>query len=423
MSSVRELLLDFIEKLIERNVPHYFIIANNILDDLLSNVDIDNEIRLLLWYSEEGILEIVRKESMASKMNPCFLFLTNENLFSIATTLSGLSMSTISYRNLKKYTMSCNCGNYNSNFYPELEYLHRGIAMHLQLSKLKKNENLRSRQDLITSAEELFDLSIHKLDYGFTRIRLHLGWSVFEFCQQLRLLCRNKHCQVQNPIMHAESSAQRAISTSCYIRDRDEYIRNLCPFSQNSAETRAIPILQEMVLSESPVNPTYVVCSVFRVNFLYSAVCDYRRAMNLCEEVNRIWYCPSNQYSCFLLADYFRFSLRNEWCGLYDKYIQIILGFLTLHITLKAPKASRRRMISVHICSDEYLKYIYSRCCIILNEPNTDFVFKYNPFCLYKLDILKYHLSVSRAILGTALYISNPSRLHGLHFCRKSIST
>ncbi len=87
VTSVRELLLDFIEKLIERNVPHYFIITNDILDDLLSNVDIDNEIRLLLWYSEEGILEIVRKESMASKMNPCFLFFTKESLLSIATTL------------------------------------------------------------------------------------------------------------------------------------------------------------------------------------------------------------------------------------------------------------------------------------------------------------------------------------------------
>lgn len=77
--------------------------------------------------------------------------------------------------------------------------------------------------------KELFDLSIHKLDYGFTRIRLHLRWPVglFELCQQLRLLCRYKHFQDQNPKLYSGSLAPRTVSTSCYVhvhvRDKDEY--------------------------------------------------------------------------------------------------------------------------------------------------------------------------------------------------------
>src|SRR6218665_336076 len=45
-------------------------------------------------------------------------------------------------------------------FFPELQCLNRGILLHLQLSKLNKDENPKRREKFITSAEGLFDLSI-----------------------------------------------------------------------------------------------------------------------------------------------------------------------------------------------------------------------------------------------------------------------
>src|SRR6218665_2299456 len=65
VTSVRELLLEFIQKLIERNMPHYFMLANNIMDDIPHNADADNEIRILISYRKEDILELIRKEPKA----------------------------------------------------------------------------------------------------------------------------------------------------------------------------------------------------------------------------------------------------------------------------------------------------------------------------------------------------------------------
>src|SRR6218665_37424 len=65
VTSVRELLLDLVEKLIERNVRHYFMPANNIMDDLPCSHSIDNEVRLLLCYTEEDILYILISEPKA----------------------------------------------------------------------------------------------------------------------------------------------------------------------------------------------------------------------------------------------------------------------------------------------------------------------------------------------------------------------
>ena len=66
-TTLKELLLDFIEKLIVRNVLHYmyFRLADNLMDDC--KPDLDNE--LLLCYREKEILEIVRVEPNAYKMN------------------------------------------------------------------------------------------------------------------------------------------------------------------------------------------------------------------------------------------------------------------------------------------------------------------------------------------------------------------
>ena len=212
--------------------------------------------------------------------------------------------------------------------YPELEYLHKGIKMHHQLSTLGNYKNRKERQNLIRSAEKLFDISIHKLDYGVhvSRIRLNLGWSVFEFCKQFWLLCRDtrKRFKNQTPALFCGSLVPMTVSTSCYLRDRDSFLENLCSFSEHRTEIGFYPILQEIVLSELildlPANPTYVVCSAYRANFFYNALGDYRKAIELCQEVDQILKCSSvYQLGYSFFADFVPFPLRNEWHGLYDK--------------------------------------------------------------------------------------------------------
>src|SRR6218665_3614133 len=272
VTSVRELLLNLVENIIERYVPHYFLPANNIMDDFPCSPNVDNEIYLLLCYREEEILELVRSEPKAYKMTPCFIFKSNDSLYPLVTTLSTNSKRTFAgrYRQTQepRTDLHNSCDMANSSFYPELEYLHKGLMMHLELSKLKNNENRKCRHDLITSADELFDLSIRKLDYGFTRIRFHLGWSVFELYQQLRVLCGDKHVDDTNPI-YSRSWTPRTISTSCYLSDSDNYRRRLCSFSENRTDTsRIVHVLQEIALIESPINPTFFLCSAYKANFL-----------------------------------------------------------------------------------------------------------------------------------------------------------
>jgi len=95
VTSVRELLLDLVEKLIERNVRHYFMPANNIMDDLPCSHSIDNEVRLLLCYTEEDILDIVISEPKAYDITPGFVAASNEFIYPLVTIISSLAKSII----------------------------------------------------------------------------------------------------------------------------------------------------------------------------------------------------------------------------------------------------------------------------------------------------------------------------------------
>jgi len=247
------------------------------------------------------------------------------------------------------------------------------------------------------------------VDNGFTRIRFKLGWSIFEILQQFLLLCKDKDFQVQNLTLFSGSWAPRTISKACYVRSTNDYLINrpTRSYSTDRTETSIFRIIQNIMLNEItlPVNPTYFVCSAYKVNFLCNALCSYRKALNQCRKVNRILNSPVN----LLFADCVPFPLKNEWSLLYDRYIQIILGFLTLHRARASPEASKRMIpVTVYICSVQYLRYIYTRCCRILHEPVEDFGFEYERLRKNKLNILKYTWRFSEVILLTALYISRP---------------
>src|SRR6218665_3454695 len=173
VTSTRELLLDFIGKLIERNITHYFMPANNIMDDLPCSADINNEIQLLFSYGEDDILEIVRKEPKAYQMDPDFIVIPNHILYPLLAKLSYniyLSQNNVDDKQMQESRILTICS--SNQFFPELEYVYRGIMIHLQLSKLKKDQNQKSRAEFITSAKDFFRQSIEKLDHGFSRIRL-----------------------------------------------------------------------------------------------------------------------------------------------------------------------------------------------------------------------------------------------------------
>src|SRR6218665_3468930 len=191
---------------------------------------------------------------------------------------------------------------------------------------LSSCEKPKRRQDLLKLAEEMFDLSIHKLDYGLTRIRFHLGWSLFELFRQLLVFRTDEHFLDKKLMLCSGLWAPRTISTVCYVRDRANYLRNFCSCSDNKIETKCIYILQQILLFEKgmPLNPTYVFCSAVTANFFCNALCDYRKALGLCKEVFKRSRCSSERNPPILFADFISFPLRNEWCGLYDEHLQII---------------------------------------------------------------------------------------------------
>src|SRR6218665_113041 len=88
VTSVRELLLNLIENLIERNLPHYFVSENNIMDNLSHKTDIDNEISSLHNYSEDQILELVRLEPKAYNLTPGLIVMPNQCFYPVLSKLS-----------------------------------------------------------------------------------------------------------------------------------------------------------------------------------------------------------------------------------------------------------------------------------------------------------------------------------------------
>jgi len=409
VTSVRELLLDFIERLIEGNVPHYFMPTNNLMDVLQCGSDIYGEIRSLLSYTEDRILELVGLEPKAYQMTPGYIVMPNQSLYPLAFTLSNflyLPGNKVDDKQLKESKILSICS--SNYFFPELEYLHKGIMMQLQLSKLNTCENQKRREELIISAENLFDKSIQKFGYGFTRFRIHLGWSLSEFYQQLWRLCGGEKFQNRNQMLYSGSCRPMPVTafTSCYVRDEDDYLKNHCSIAPyNMGTTNLFSILQYMMLKEItvPLNSTYFVCSAYRANFFCNALCNYRRALELCKEANKHRDCFSN-FRGHLFMEHLHFPLKHEWCGLYDKYIQIVLGFIRLY----RAETNRNRMIPVYISAVQYLSYIYTRCSRILNEPIADFGFDYKRLCRDRINITMYQNQFTDAILRTALYISEP---------------
>src|SRR6218665_3427335 len=323
VASVRELLLDFIEKLIERNVPHYFMPANNIMDGLPRKAEIDCEICSMLSYGENEIVELVRMEPKAYRVTTDFIVMPNQSLYPLLA-IGLLSHSfyppqnKVDKRQLEELRIfSMHSSNY---FFPELEYVYRGIIIHLQLSKLNRYENKRRRHDFITFAEDLFNLSIQKLDYGFTGFRCHLGWSISEIYQQLWLSCGGEQFQNESLMLYSGSCAPNTTSASCDVRDEDFYLKNHRSIAPNSIGTGNVSILQQILLKEIalPFNATYFVCSAYRANFFFNALCNYRRTLDFCEEVNKQLYCLSDLRG-HLFVELLPFPLKYEWSGLYDK--------------------------------------------------------------------------------------------------------
>src|SRR6218665_1247 len=326
VTSVRELLLEFIEKLIERNMPHYFMLANNIMDDIPYNADADNEIRILISYRKEDILELIRKEPKAYQRDSGFILVPNQSLYPLTAKLSHilyLSKHKVNDRQLQESQINSLC---SSNYlFPELEYLYKGIMMHIQLSKLNNYENETRRQECITSAEDLFDRSIEKLNCGFTRFSLYLGWSISEFYQKFWRLCVDEQFQNRNIMLCSGSCRPMPMkaSTSCYVINQDYYLKNHCSPASDSTRTSNFPILQQIILKEItvPFNSTYFVCSAYRANFFCNALCNYKRALELCEEANKLRHCFSS-FRGHLFVENLHFPLKHDWCCLYDKYIQ-----------------------------------------------------------------------------------------------------
>src|SRR6218665_539931 len=376
---------------------------NNIMDDLACNADVENEIRLLIGHGEAEISEIVRKEPKAYQMGSGFIVMPNQSLYPLSAKLSysfNVSMNKTDDRQLQESTTISICSSHN--FFPELEYLYEGIKMHLELSKLNKYES----QDFITSAEDLFELSIRKIDYGFTRVRLHPGWSICEIYQQFWLTCGGKHEQIQDLMLYSAAREPATAATSSDVKDRDSYFENNPSIALERMDTSMFPYLQEILLNEItlPFNSTYIVCTAYRANFLCNARCNYRRALNLCYEALGQLNCLSAlQYHMF--AEFLPFPLKNEWSGLYDENIQILLGFLTLYRSLPTTPTAKRRMIPVYVCSREYLRYIYTKCCRIHKEPIREFNYGGRLPYRYSVNILRYRACFSETILRTALRI------------------
>ena len=112
----------------------YFTPANNMMDELPCNPDIEDEISSLVSDEEDGILAILLIEPKAYQMTPFPLTISNESLYPLPTMLSQPSFYTITDGCLRDIDMLCYCGKFVNCFCLEVEFLHRGVLIHLQLS-------------------------------------------------------------------------------------------------------------------------------------------------------------------------------------------------------------------------------------------------------------------------------------------------
>lgn len=333
-TSVGELLCSVVECLIERKCPQYFIPDNNILG-CSDDVDYVDIIDLLLAYDCGKIRQLrVKFPNICGDLNfkirdrmilGCKL---HAEKFFVVNPLA----ETIQPYYVKDFSQDI-------RLRLELGDLYEGVRKHLAL---KSSANQQKRKLLIEEVEKHYRRSVGNdfVDERFAEIAsLHDSAHVIvkqcvdskrylalqSFNEDLSTDSRSEISEYQLGGRRQQSKTTNSQSTS----------GNSATNTERSLVLEAFEQIVSFVLSDLLKNPSYIISSAFLANFYYSQLNDYRKAIEICEEVvsfakNGIDGLKIN--FSFFLDSVFQIFLDPTTMSLFDRSIQTVFGFVVLFV-------------------------------------------------------------------------------------------
>lgn len=401
-SSVRELLCNMTEWLIDRTCPHYFIPENNIMDHLTD--ECAEEIQHLMQHAEGKIRTVLKCVPKAmSERAECFTFSHKIMLFCLLALNMSVFINPFSSK-LRRYWDENLV--HNALFCSEVKALFSGLSIHLSLMSGRKYIYDRCRKNLVITAKRHFSDSLSDIKKEETLVVFNK--SIHH--TMLRNLADKRHMPNTIAATVLESSGVS--------------IKQLHRYNE----------LFQMILSAVDSNnksPSYYISSAYTANFFYTGLREYTQALNVCHE-SLAYFRDGNRgfgLDIRFCEAVLGVVLSRKWLPIFDESIQIVFGFAVLceamvrafefhtpyQTSIKMPSSGGIRKsaclrveikpeLIVRLSPIHFLEYIQTRCGRYLRLSNAysfEFVgaFYFQEEDMHRKRLSAYFLTAAASIL------------------------
>ena len=233
-TSVGELLCQMIEWLIERCCPNYFIPNNNMIDHLPHDIDLAKEITSLLHYKEVNLSTFLKTVPKAYLKGPISFTVPHKLIVFILLAYNNCyCLKDSRWESLQTSFIV------SDSFVPELQYVFKGIQIHLRLMR-QDDMQLHLRERDISLAAECFDLATKAQNEDVSLQSMSLKYSLNELlCHQLVLFAQNLYSPKTMSLKSTVTGCEGKIDRTGLTESKDLWMANdLSELSNSSSVSR-----------------------------------------------------------------------------------------------------------------------------------------------------------------------------------------
>jgi len=378
-TTVKELLAQMIEWLIEERCPNYFVPSCNLFD--CPSMAPDREIELLTSYAEDLKLDLPKQMSYKSSFQFPF-----PQKFLLLCQMIFNCMNFVNSRNPAVVMSSLNCLALSPLLIEEIQWIYKAISIHLDIYSCKGEVKRSAVEEAIRCF--LLAKSTDMED---------------EYCPKT---------------IHLSDNAYHMFTSLGFIKSAtdtyDEYPESeSVPTSLQEDGFYSDFVIITEVMNHQFIRPSYFLRAAYEANFYYTVLHDYQSVKQICEETLEVFhkqrYNPVLQLGAEWVdfcKDRFSVVITNKWIQLFDEAIVVTTGFLVLCDAVKAtigklqtPLATiidqrelgclikPRDKFYIRIDPIDFLRYIRRQCSMLIDEPRTS-------FAIDSIDFLKVCLTV-----------------------------
>src|SRR6218665_1613241 len=401
-SSVKELILVMIEWLIKKKCRNYFIPGNNMLSHLPDSHNFEKEVQFLI-NSENSVEQYISNtvpftvDHKNHRLKEFPVRVPTNLLFAAHLRVALCNIVDVPRPGRQIYVLS-NAIEKSHLFRSDSYNLFQCLTIHMCLMS---SEDLEHKMSLFRDAEECFKRANEKQVDDFT----HGYISPMDNIHTILAKMVNKTIDWSDSIALSDS--------------RDQHVESIPLFGNStrwelcySRTTNHVACVLEMFVNfanDKLLKPSCFQTAAYEANFYWTIfekegkAENYKKAMAICKKwlSHAMTILNSISFTMFFSTLSLPIIVSNRWSMIFDKYIQVVLGFLSL---VKASTKSRLQSenndyeVLVQVCPIDLLGYIRYRCQSRLGQYS---FFEYDSFT----DEMQN--DVSRMFLYTAARISN----------------